>query len=386
MANTIINKQVFSSILQGYLRTSNPAIALCNTRFEAQLRPGQQIHVGYPSTVRVQDYNYSTDVTVDPTVFTDETLTIQTPKVVTINYDPLQNMLTATPEWEDMVAEEAAYQLSRNLNQYVSDTGVDAAVSTVAGGALTAGTTFNHLTTVRTTLSRNRAGDGLRFGLVEPGFIELLTLANIANGFNRSDEMLVNAYKGDANGFRIYECNDLPCTQSLTLGLQPTAGDTFTLYGQTWEFVATGTAAAAGEISLGADLTATKVNVLLAINGTGTPGASTYIDFSVDVRRQLLQTQLNASAFSGNVTTLTGFGRIGGEGVFASGSNVFGQEVCSQLFGVMNAIDLVVQENPMIQVNKEPRNASYNILVFGQWGAKVFYRNTFRLVKSTFYV
>lgn len=54
----------------------------------------------------------------------------------------------------------------------------------------------------------------------------------------------------------------------LTMDTQPTAGDTFTLGTTTYIFVPVGTANAAGEVSIGADLAAAKVNLVAAINGT----------------------------------------------------------------------------------------------------------------------
>ena len=55
---------------------------------------------------------------------------------------------------------------------------------------------------------------------------------------------------------------------TLTLDTQPTAGNTMTIGGKVYTFVAAGTGNRDGEIALGTDLAATKPLVVAAINGT----------------------------------------------------------------------------------------------------------------------
>lgn len=57
-------------------------------------------------------------------------------------------------------------------------------------------------------------------------------------------------------------------TNGLTLAVNPTAGDTMTIGTKTFIFVPNSTANANGEIDVGADLAATKLNVVAAILGT----------------------------------------------------------------------------------------------------------------------
>jgi hypothetical protein len=55
---------------------------------------------------------------------------------------------------------------------------------------------------------------------------------------------------------------------TLTMDTQPTAGDTLTIGTKVYTFVPAGTATADGEISVGANLAAAKVNLVAAVNGT----------------------------------------------------------------------------------------------------------------------
>ena len=383
MANTIVNGEHFAQETQVFLRSMLVLMEVANTRFEATITPGQQIHLPYAATARVQDYSFSTDATIDDAEFTDDTLTVNQKKIVTLNYDPMQNLQAHQEDWQGMLTEECAYQLSRAMDQHGLETGVDGAANTVAvGGALTVSNVFEQFADVDTTLSRARAGAGTKFAVVEPMVAGILARADVANGFNRSDSALRNGYIGDTRfGFRIYESNDLPCSVTLTVDTQPTATDTFTVYGKVWTCVADGTAASAGEINIGADLADFKTIFVDAMNGDN--AGTDYVDLSTDDRRELINAGLAAAAFSGDDCALTGYGRIGGSETFTTATNVFGDETCEMLFGHIGAVDFVAQQAPKVLETQEPKNLSRNILTTALYQAKVFNRNASRLVKMT---
>lgn len=385
MANTIVNVNKFADMVQANLRVGTPAIGVANTRYEAALTVGQTFNAPYMNSVRVQDYTYSTDATIDDTVLTADTLTINQVKIATANYDPLQNLLTT--EWEAELASDMGYQLGRNINQYVAQVGTDGADTTVTGGTLNAGNVYEYLTAISSGISRKRAGSGAMFGLVEPGFLDYLVLADLANGFKRADAGLRQGYVGDTNaGFRIYECHDLPCTVSLTMDTQPTNLDTMTIYGSTWTWVTDGTAATAGEINIGANIADAQAIFVTAINGTTPPSVGDYVDLSTDERREYQNGQLAAATFATNVSVLTAYGRIGASETFTAATNVFGDETCSQLFGHLGSVDLVVQAAPTIEERKAQANMSLNVLGTTQYGSHVYNRMTKKLATGTFTV
>lgn len=382
--NTVINPTKFANTTQLFLRSSLVAEMVCRSQFKGDLYPGRTINFPYVSTSRVQDYSYSTDLVIDPSVFTADTYAIDQVKAGTANFDPLQNMQSADMNAEDLVADEIAYQLARNIDQYALQLGVDNAGNTVTGGSLGAGNMFETLTSINATLSRSRARSGTRFVILDPDRIATLANADKASGFQVSDVTLRNGFVGETSaGFRVFSSNDLPYSVTLTIETNPTAGHTFTLLGKTWTFRANGTAAAAGDISLGTGGTAladTQANVRAAINGTGTPGASTYIDFSDDDRNELLNAQVSAAAFSSDDCVITSYGKMAPSETMTGTNNAFGTETVSLLAGVMGAIDLTIQSIPEIEVNKEPKNKSYNLIGTTQFGGGVFFRDQKSLV------
>jgi len=101
----------------------------------------------------------------------------------------------------------------------------------------------------------------------------------------------------------------------LTVDTQPTAGDTMTIGVKTFTFVPVGTANGNGEISIGADLAAAKVNIVAAINGTD----------SINT----VHTQVSAGDFSTNDCTITALvGGVAGNAIattetFSAGTNIF---------------------------------------------------------------
>ena len=101
----------------------------------------------------------------------------------------------------------------------------------------------------------------------------------------------------------------------LTVDTQPTATDTMTIGTKVYTFTADGTAAADGEIDVGANLAGAQANIIAAINGTDTIN-----DASTDVV---------CGAFAADVATLTAIvaGVVGDDiattETFTAATNVF---------------------------------------------------------------
>jgi len=361
------------------------ATKIANVRCEKYLRDGDQVNFPYVSDVRVQDYTPGTDVTIDAINGTQDSLIVNQSKVATFYVDP-QEEKQARADYGMELAYQSAFQLKNNIDQAVLNTGIAAAQDTVAGGNLTASTLFAKVSDVGAQLSRNNAADGRMFGVLDPENLALLEQTMVANAFEMSDYTLKNGYKGMFKGFDIYVSNNLPYSVSLTVDTQPTATDTFTIYGVTWTVVADGTAAAAGEINRGANLADFQAIFVTAINGSTPPSADDYIDVSVDNRRKYQNGQVAASAFAANVTTITAFGKIGATETFTAATNIFGTETSNLLFGRTGAISMALQMQPSLYIKDEPKQLGKNYITHTLYGTKVFTRDALRLVNLSFNV
>lgn len=386
MPNTVVETTRYANKSQFYLRAALVAGEVTRSQFKADLFPGKTMNFPYQSSVVIDDYVYSTDGPVETVVQTSDTYSIDQIKVARTNFDPLQNLTGYDINPEDQMSEEMGYQMANTIDQFTIETGLNGAYSTIAGGTLVGSNIWPVLTETNAALSRSRALQGVgRFLIMDPTRISYLAQYDAATGFNRADSALKNGYVGDtSSGFRVYESLNLPFATTLTLDTQPTAGDTFTLQGKVWTFVALGTATLPGDISLGANLAATQPIVVDAINGTGTPGASTYIDFDKLDRQELEQAQVLAGAFAVNITVINGYGELQADGTFFTVTNTFGTTTGSILAGCKGAIDLTVQSAPRIDVRYPVANVSFNLIGTTQYGAGV-YRNFARsLAKITF--
>lgn len=377
----VLNPEWWKPLIQDYLNNMLISFDICNTKCEAMLSSGNTVHFPQVSDVRTQNYTPGTDLTIDPLTATNSQLVVDQSKAVTFSVDPIE-VKQANAPWATQVAYQAAYQLRNNIDQYVINTGITNASTTTNAGSQTTSTILALLNDRHAQLGRNNALDDTVFAVIDYDRLSLLTQTFVANGFNEADAMLRNQFVGRASGFDVYVTNNLPSTNTFTLAVNPTAGNTFTIYGVTWTYVVIGTATNAGEISIGAVLATTQASTLNAINGTGTPGAANYIDVSVDNRRNLQNRQLLASAFVANVSTLTGFGKMAATSVFTSASNLFGTETTTLLFGRIGAISLAIQMMPDLYIRPEPKQISDNYITQVLFGAAVFSRDTFRLTTA----
>lgn len=381
MANTIsvLNPANWRPIVQDFLNNILIATEVCSTQFREELVDGDTINFPQMSDLTVQSYAQGTDLSITALNASQSQLLVNSSKAATFPLDPVQER-QAKANYGAVMAKQAAFRLANQIDKDVIAAGISAASTSISGGTQSSSTMYATFTNARAALFRNNATDAELFAIVDAERVALLAQTFVVNGFQLADSMLEHSFAGSAHGFKVYTSNNIPASVTLTLAVQPTANDTFTLYGTTWKFVANGTAANAGEISLGANVAATQPIVVTAINGTGTPGASTYIDVARDSRDVYTNNSVSASAFAANVTTITGVGKLGLSVSMTSASNLAGTETTSMLFGRMGAISLGMQMMPNLYIREEPKQLTRNYITHTLYGVKVFSRDAKRLV------
>lgn len=387
MANSLsaLNPEVWKPMVQDYLNKMLVANQISNTKCEEYLSSGDQVNFPYVSDVRVQSYTQGTDLTMDDVDATQDSLIVDQSKAATFVLDPVQEK-QALADYGAQLAFQSAFQLKNNIDQTLFTTIQAAANSTVAGGALAVATMLSRMNDVYAELARQNATDGELFAVVDPERAILLTQSFVANGFVEADATLRNQFRGRAAGFNVYVSNNLPVTNTWTMPTIPVATDTMVVAGVTITWVAAAAAAAAGEVSIGANVAASQANFVDAINGTGTPGAGTYIEFSKEDRRKLQNAQISASAFAADVSTVTGFGKIGGTEAVTPADAVWGTETGDMLFGKVGAPSLAIQMSPELYIRGETKQISRNYITHVLFGTKVFNRDAFRLVNMSYNV
>jgi hypothetical protein len=355
-------------------------------QFRSDLVSGDSVDFPYINEPRVQGYTPSTDLTIDGTDATSDKVLVNQSRAATFNVDPVELRQAQFKGYPERLARQAAHNLSQELdqntlNQAISDS-TNSNGSTSSPLNLTSSNIFQEYTDNMAILAEENATDGPMFGVIDPGSTAILSQSELANGFNKADKALANGFVGPSStGFKIFESNNLPFQSTITLATNPTANDTVTIAGVTFTFVAAPTNP--GDVDIGASAAATQADLVLAINGTGTPGSGTYIELAKEDRRKLQNKQVSCGAFSSDVATITGFGNLRCQSNLAAAADGFSAQVISSVFGRMGAISVAMQDEPMLEIRPEPKNFSENYLTRTLYGYKIFTRDKRRLVSVT---
>lgn len=387
MANTtsVLNPKHVLPRVQAYRNKMLVAKSIADTRYADMLVSGDRIDFGYMTDVRKQTYTAGSDLTLDSATVTADYLNITTTEAVTFQIDDTQIRQSAVKNLESTLAFQAAHQLSSSVDQAVLYAGTSQAANSLYAGAtqiLNGSTAFDAFADAGAELDFANAGAGGRFAVVDPAGAAKIEKNMVANGFNAADLTLRNGFRGSFGGFDVYVSNNLKSTVTLKEATLPTAGDTFTIAGVTWTFVADGTAAAAGDISLTGNAAAVQLLVRAAINGTGTPGVSTYIDVSTNNRRKYQNAQISCAVFGGDLAVITGYGRLNPSETYTAAADGFStQETNNYLFGVYGAIALGLQQAPKMKVDGINLQIADEYKMWQLFGTDVFERDTYRLAK-----
>lgn len=384
MANSLtnLNAEWWQSTIQFFLNNMLVAREICNVKEEALLVSGSSVNFPSVNDLTVSDYAEGTDVTPQSLTAANSILTVNQSKIVSFIVDPVQEK-QATSKYVTVMAQQAAFRLANEIDKQVLSDCSTLATSQLVKGAVSTSTIFDTFTDAYAQLFYNNATDRELFAVLDATRLGLLTQAFVNGGFQQADKKLEDGfspYAGRANNFKVYVSNNLPNQVTLSLPIQPTAGDTFTLAGVTWTIVALGTAANPGEISLGAAVANTQVNIRNAINGTGTPGAGTYIDVAAASRVRYTNNDISASAFAADVSTITGVGPLNPSETFTNINNEFGVPTTVMLFGSIGAPSLAVQLLPSLYIHPLQYQIGLNYMTHTLFGSTVFTRDRDRLV------
>lgn len=384
MANTLtnLNAEWWQSTIQFFLNNMLVSREICNTKEEALLVSGSSVNFPSVNDLTVSNYAEGTDVTPISLTSANSILTVNQSKIVSFIVDPVQEK-QATSKYVTVMAQQAAFRLANEIDKQVLSDCVSLAANQLVAGAVSASTLFSVLTDAYAKLFYANATDKELFVVMDATRLGLLTQTFVNGGFQQADKKLEDGfspYAGKANNFKVYVSNNIPSSVTLSIPVNPTAGDTFTLAGATWTFVATGTAAVAGEISLGANAAATQLIVRAAINGTGAQGAATYIDIAATSRVVYTNNNVASAVFAGDDSVITGVGPLSPSETFTDINNEFGVQTTSMIFGSVGAPSLAIQMLPSLYIHPLQYQIGLNYMTHTLFGHTVFTRDTFRLV------
>lgn len=367
------------------------ALGIANVELRSDLADGDTLHKPYGSYARVQTYTKGTDITVKDIGSTDDTLTVDTAKVASFyvdNIDKKQNKYDTIKEF----ATGAMRQLNNVLDQAViaeytnaGKTLDDGSIGGTAGNGIvfTTANTSNVFTAAGRTLNSKKRLGGERFALIGPRMLETIQLYVGGRETGFGETVGENGRVASRFGFGLRLSNNLPWSAQLELATQPTDGDTVNVNGVVFTFKTT-LGSTAGQVLIGANAAAARVNLVKAVNDTGTVDTH-YVQLSAEDRQLIEEAGIVATDDIANTEVeFTGYGDIVVSETLTAAADIWSGHTQYALMGVKGSIDLVTQVAPNVEFRDAQLRLGKYVHPWMLYGKKTFFRMKDNLVAVKF--
>lgn len=335
------------------------------------------------------NYTKYTDQTIAPINTQSEDIVINTTPMVNFAMDPIDeddNYIPLTPK----VREDATYAIKARLDGAFFNEVLNAKWKYDANGFGVNAWTLSPITLV-TGASQNYSST---FGNAKAGLIStwvnasnlklavdpfvpvwLMTVWMEVNGTVAS-ESYSRGFKWSFGWLSVYESSTLTYTTIFDCATNPTAWDF--IYIKWVKFTARAVPSLPGEFDIGADSDATAINIILAINGTWTPWATTYIEVSWDDRARLEWT--TAVAWTNLITITSLRGALFASSSMTNASNDFQAQVKNAILMEKWAI-LLALRGIKITERQESKNLATNHFIYARYGLKTTTRGSEKMCR-----
>lgn len=389
MANTLstVNPEVWAREAERSLFVENGALAIANTTLRNLVAgEGDTVNRQIISHPYSTTYTPGTDITTQAIVSSQEQLSIATfsASLVTIDdtekkqsiIDLVGNIMNKMMRDHNNKIEQAVTAEATNATWTLDDGNLG---GTPGSNAIV---TTNNIpllfTAADTKLDATDAPKLGRTAVIGGHLLSTLKLQQAARATAFGDSVNANGMIGRLFGWDVLYSNNLPYTAVLSMVTQPTNGDTITIAGVTITLHATLVATAWADIRTDVDTTRTFIRDLINYtNGTGGTVAGTvgtdFTDVSSENRFVWRKRGLLAvDSPSGDTLTITGYGDIVCSETLTDATDAFTSKRQDALFLVKNAIDLVVQMPPTIDVVRDPDQFSDIVKSMIGYGKKTY--------------
>lgn len=374
----------------------NRAMRGADMSFNSMMRKGDTLNRPYRSTAwgTVAPYTRGTAITISDVTDTQQSLTVNAEFANGFyidDFDQIQDKYDIAADYGKDFAEVLSNQVDADfLGESANATSTldNASFGGSAGEGITL--TASNVSTIfgaarRLILKQNVPAQDMK-AFISPEFEEIMVQANSGRDTQRGDQATEDGFIGKYYGFDCYTTNQLAGSAVLSLATQPTNGDTVTINvggtAITFTFV-TVIGATAGNVLIGADVDASRVNLTAAINNPGTTSA-TQVALST-INQNILTANASATDSPGGDTmTLV----VKGTGVLvvsetltdATDTWTTALQVQNNLFMAGRAPTMVMQRTPSVQIKDVPDKLGKNALNGVLYGYKTFNDNAKRMV------
>lgn len=381
MANalTVLNAEVWSRRMQINRQKMPVYTALANREERAALRSGDTLHRSYQNDLKVQTYTKGTDVESTDLSPTDEVLTIDQTPVVSFTVDDIdkvQNSVSVQDEYADQASRRlAAYIdadfLSEIANANLTVDNADFGGASGDGVTVTASNILKIFTIASKKLANNNVDLDRLHAVVSPTGAQLIAERLEGKDTSMGDEATKQGLNGrvvyDFAGFTVHRSTNLYYTARWTPADNPTDGDTITIGGVTFTFAAA--PASPGDVDIAANTAGTLDNLVACINGTGTPGSSTYIALS-----EADQIALQGCVAVDGATYLDIKWAGGGEATVSASeaADVWSNQLVHWFFGQKECVEMVEQIDAKIKEESIQKQYGMRFMILSLYGLKTF--------------
>lgn len=373
---------------------------LADSRLEADLVKGQTVARSYASDVVVNDMGADGSYVVQEIKDTQETLVVNKEKEASIyikDLDLLQSHLPTKQKYGRKLGNAMINQIDADVlgaayagaGSTIDDGDLGGAAGNGAGLSATNIVTVFTLAMQKLQLNnvvydanakfsgmKMEQPEGMPIAVVSP---EVLTFVKLYLGGKDSllgDAVSKNGYRGPFMEFELFVSNALAWTGELVLSTIPTAADTITINGVSFQAAANGAATNPGDFSISTTNDLAAANLVQLINGTGTPSASNYIELSPANRAKLKNITASYSA-STDILSITAYGKgtVVVSETLTPAANVWTttKQKLHCVFGLSKSVSLVIQKNPSLTQRPSPQaRVGDDFITWAAYGIKVF--------------
>ena len=392
-ANTLtpMSPTFWSRVMGRKMYKANVYLSLASFSEEGVLSIGQIVDRPYRSDVATETYTKGTAATAQDLTSTTDKLTVNVSRDVLMyvdNIDKIQNKWSAATVW----GQESAIRLANDIDAWflyevvnANNTVDDGSIGGTSGNGITL--TTSNLISVYAEINEALDVDNIppdeRYIVISPQWKNILWKYIEGKQSALGDKTGQYGNLGEYAGLKHFLSNNLTGEAVWVPANNPSDADTVTIDGITFTFKTTiGTTA--GNILIGATTAATITNLVAIINQGGASSDSGVSNVALSTANQRTvgkwvavdgTTQLTVRVRGGSFLTVSG----------SDATDVWTAAKQVQLIhaGRKNAVDLVVQKNPSVEMDSTVSAGKWgmNILAIALFGILTFNQGKNELVE-----
>lgn len=346
-----------------------------------EIPDGTTKNLPYIQMISTGDYTKYTNQTLKDVKTDNDQIVINTTPMVSFGLDDIdieEDYIKSSSE----VTDNASYQIKRRIdgdffsqvsnakwkydaNGFGRSTTLTSLspITLATGGSQNISTTYGKAKAGLTNTGAN--GGKLVLCVDDFAIADLTTLGMETNVQGVADVSYTRGFGGMFGGMKTYGVSTLYATTTFDCATNPTANDYVDIQGVRFTFVATPTNP--GDIDIGVSADATMANLILAINGTGTPGATTYTDLTSQ-DRALLE-GVTATDGTDLITLVSKNGALLCRSSMTAAANDFAVQVIYHVIMEKGAVKMAYK-GVKAESAREPLKLVTNFHIYSRYGFK----------------